>query len=582
MKKIISIDTETKSLEDKTILAISVSDESRTIVLPIRMNTTKNVTIQYAIEYIKDLLKNCKVVFHNSSFDIPALVLLGIPLGDFKDIEDTVIISRLLDENIRHGLKSLSKRYLHHTMIEYKEVCGTGKKQISFADVEWEKAKKYSSQDAYYTWKLFAYLYPKLQQEKKLFKIYEEIERPLLKVVADMHIHGISINVDKVKEISDLCILNIDSITERLEVFLGKDFNINSSKQLKEYFIDKLKMPVLKVSNKTNSPSVDKEVLEKYAEKNNVAQLILDYRKYKKIYSTFIPALTPNDWDSKNKIGKIYASFNQAGTVSGRFSSSSPNMQNIPREKDEYGIRETIIADKGQILVGADYSQIELRVLAHATQDPNLLKAYREGQDIHQMTADACGITRDEAKRVNFGIAYGMGAKTLAKRTDKTYDEAQQYIEKYHQTYPKVVEFWNSAKLCIKGKGFVETVLGRKRRRSKEFFDKDDFEKEMEIRSMTNHIIQGTAADLIKIAMVSMYPELKNLGARIVLTVHDEVIVSTPRDKAEKVKKIITNSMMEAGKILTVPVAIDIKFGNNWNETHGEGIELEEEIDEEG
>ena len=582
MKKIISIDTETISLKDKTILAISVSDGSRTIVLPVRMNTTKNFITVRVIKYIEDLLKDCKVIFHNSSFDIPALVLLGVSLDSFIDIEDTVIISQLLDENIRHGLKSLTKRYFHHTMKEYKEVCGTGKKQISFADVPWDEAKEYSKQDAYWTYKLYEYLYPKLQQEQKLFTIYEIIERPLLKVVSDMHINGININTDKVKEISDLCKENIDSIEERLTIFLGKDFNINSSKQLKEYFIDKLGKEILKKSKITNEPSVDKEVLEKYAEKDPVAKLILEYRKYKKIYSTFIPALTPDDWDLKTKTGKIYASFNQAGTVSGRFSSSSPNMQNIPREKDEYGIRETIIADKEQILVGADYSQIELRVLAHVSQDSNLLKAYQEGKDIHKMTADACGITRDEAKRVNFGIAYGMGIKTLGKTINKSYEEAEKYIQKYHETYPKVIEFWDNAKKCIKEKGFVETVMGRKRRRSKEFFDKDSYEQEMEIRSMTNHIIQGSAADLIKIAMVDMYPKLKNMGARIVLSVHDEVIISVSKDKAQKTKEIIYNSMIKAGKILTVPVEVDIKFGNTWADTHGEGIDIEEEtIDEE-
>ena len=585
--EIISIDTETVSLSDKILLCFSISyidkgGQQKTYVYPIKMNTTINEEREKMLPFLIHLIKNNKIIFHNSSFDVIVLIKYGIPQELFQDIDDTVIISHLLDENIRHGLKSLVKRYFHYSMFEYKEVCGTGKKQISFADVDWEIAKKYSEQDAEFTLKLYNYLYPKLQQEGKLLKIYETIERPLLSVVIDMQKNGININTDKVKEISDLCKENIDSIEERLTIFLGEDFNINSSKQLKEYFIDKLGKEILKKSKITNEPSVDKEVLEKYAEKDPVAKLILEYRKYKKIYSTFIPALTPDDWDLKTKTGKIYASFNQAGTVSGRFSSSSPNMQNIPREKDEYGIRETIIADKEQILVGADYSQIELRVLAHVSQDSNLLKAYQEKKDIHKMTADACGITRDEAKRVNFGIAYGMGIKTLGKRINKSYEEAEKYIQKYHETYPKVIEFWDNAKKCIKEKGFVETVMGRKRRRSKEFFDKDSYEQEMEIRSMTNHIIQGSAADLIKIAMVDMYPKLKNMGARIVLSVHDEVIISVSKDKAQKTKEIIYNSMIKAGKILTVPVEVDIKFGNTWADTHGEGIDIEEEtIDEE-
>ena len=584
--KIISLDCETVSLSDKTLLCFSISyinekGQQQTEVYPIKMNTTTNEKKEKILPFLIDLIENNKIIFHNSSFDGVVLVKFGVPEESLIDIEDTVIISQLLDENIRHGLKSLVKRYFHHTMKEYKEVCGTGKKQISFADVPWDEAYEYSRQDAYWTWKLFTFLYPKLQKEKKLLKIYETIEKPLLSVIINMHINGININVDKVKEISDLCVLNIDSTKERLEIFLGKDFNFNSSKQLKEYFIDKLGKEILKKSKITNEPSVDKEVLEKYAEKDPVAKLILEYRKYKKIYSTFIPALTPIEFNPKNHRGKIYASFNQAGTVSGRFSSSSPNMQNIPREKDEYGIRETIIADEGQILVGADYSQIELRVLAHASQDSNLLKAYQEKKDIHKMTADACGITRDEAKRVNFGIAYGMGIKTLGKRINKSYEEAEKYIQKYHETYPKVIEFWDNAKKCIKEKGFVETVMGRKRRRSKEFFDKDSFEQEYEIRSLTNHIIQGMAAELIKISMINMYLQLKKIGARIILTCHDEVVISVSKEKAQKAKEIIYGSMINAGKILTVPVEVDIKFGNNWRDTHSEGIDIEELEDEE-
>jgi len=573
--EIISIDTETVSLSDKILLCFSISyidkgGQQKTYVYPIKMNTTINEEREKMLPFLIHLIKNNKIIFHNSSFDVIVLIKYGIPQELFQDIDDTVIISHLLDENIRHGLKSLVKRYFHYSMFEYKEVCGTGKKQISFADVDWEIAKKYSEQDAEFTLKLYNYLYPKLQQEGKLLKIYETIERPLLSVVIDMQKNGININTDKVKEISDLCKENIDSIEERLTIFLGEDFNINSSKQLKEYFIDKLGKEILKKSKITNEPSVDKEVLEKYAEKDPVAKLILEYRKYKKIYSTFIPALTPDDWDLKTKTGKIYASFNQAGTVSGRFSSSSPNMQNIPREKDEYGIRETIIADKEQILVGADYSQIELRVLAHVSQDSNLLKAYQEGKDIHKMTADACGITRDEAKRINFGLAYGAGINTISKIIEKPYEESQKYVEKYFETYPKIKDFWDNAKKCIKEKGFVETITGRKRRRSKEFFDLDSYEQEGEMRSMINHIIQGSASDVIKLAMVLIYPELENLNSRIVLTVHDELVISCPSKNKEKIMKILESNMKKAWNNLgfSVPIDVSIKSGDNWDETH--------------
>jgi DNA polymerase-1 len=245
--------------------------------------------------------------------------------------------------------------------------------------------------------------------------------------------------------------------------------------------------------------------------------------------------------------------------------------------------RECISQD-GYVIVGADYSQIELRVLAHISQDSNLLEAYQKGKDIHQMTADACNITRDKAKTVNFGTVYGMGIQTLAKRTNKTYEEAEVFLQKYHETYPKVKEFWKNAEICIKEKGFVETVTGRKRRRSKEFFDKDSFEQSMETRSMINHVIQGSASDVIKLAMVLVYPELQKINARIILSVHDELVITCPKNKVKEGLEVLKSSMKKAWEDLnfSVPIEIDINWGKNWCETHTGGFDIEEEtIDEE-
>jgi len=327
-------------------------------------------------------------------------------------------------------------------------------------------------------------------------------------------------------------------------------------------------MAILKQTDK-GAASMDKEVLETYAETNNAAKLLLEYRKYAKILSTFIPALMPTDIDIKTGRGKIYASFNQAGTTSGRFSSSKPNMQNIPKgEKDEFGIRDCIVADEGHILIGADYSQVELRILAHFSQDFQLMKAYQESRDIHTMTSKACGISRDKAKTINFGLVYGMRAKTLGKRIDVGYDEAQRYIDKYFETYNGVKPFWEAAERNIRSRGYVETFFGRKRRRTREFQAKDKFEQSREIGSMTNSIIQGTGADIMKIAMVSMYPELQKIGGRIILTIHDEVLCSVPKNKKQQGLKIIEKAMLDAGKPLTVPITIAIKSGRTWHECH--------------
>ena len=408
----IAIDTETVSLEDKTMVGFSVSDGDSSYYIPVRDKILQNVSEKEAKEILQLLIKNFKIVFHNSAFDIPVLRKFGIDTTDL-DCDDTLILMNLIDENIRHGLKFLVKKYFDYQMVELKELCGTGQKRIPFAEARREKYK-YACDDAYWTMKLWQELSKELKKNKWLSDLYHKFERPLLKIVGDMHTNGINIDVKKIKELAKVCEKKIDLNEAKLKTLIG-DINFNSSKQLREYFIDTIHLPVIKRSDKTNAPSVDAEVLEKYAEMNTEAKLLLDYRKYRKIYTTFVPALTPRGWDIETMRGKIYASFNQAGTVSGRFSSSRPNMQNIPRE-DKLGIRQAIIPDDGQILIGADYSQIELRVLAYYSQDPNLTKAYSESKDIHRQTADACGVGRQEAKTINFGLVYGMRNRTLAKQ----------------------------------------------------------------------------------------------------------------------------------------------------------------------
>lgn len=561
----IGIDTETISLKDRTLVGFSVADDKGAKYYPIAHNKFPNVDADSARKMLQEVVQNNALVFHNSSFDIPVLVSWGINF-DKADINDTLIIANLLDENIRHGLKALSKRYLHYTMTELKEIVGTGKKRISVADAD-KRILKYAADDARQTLELFNYLYPKLQQDKKLLKLYNEIEKPLLRVVASMHVDGITVDAGRIKEIEQLCTDKTEKTKEKLDCVMG-NVNYNSTKQLRQFFINKERMPIVKTTDK-GAASMDKEVLKIYAETNSAAKLLLEYRKYAKILSTFIPALSPKDIDLKICKGKIHASFNQAGTTSGRFSSSKPSMQNIPKgKKDEFGIRDCIVADEGQILIGADYSQVELRILAHFSQDFHLMKAYQESRDIHKMTANACGISRDKAKTINFGLVYGMQAKTLGKRIDVGYDEAQSYIDKFFKNYNAIKPFWELAEQQIRSRGYVETFFGRKRHRTCEFQAKDKFEQSREIGSMTNFITQGTGADIMKIAMVSMYQPLKDIGGRIILTIHDEVLCSIPKNKEQQGLKIIKKAMLDAGKPLTVPITIAIKSGRTWRECH--------------
>lgn len=567
--KLCAIDTETVSLEDKTLVGFSIAEKKNgkliTRYFPVRDKVLDNYPLDDARKILQSYVNNYKCVFHNSSFDLVVLEQFGINTKDI-DVEDSLILANIYDENVRHGLKGLTKRYFHYHMIEFKEICGTGKKQIPFSESEHPDKYKYAADDAYWTYKLWEFLLQGMQSRQSELNLYYTIEKPLFTIIAQMHKDGITIDVARVKELKELFERKMELAGDKIKHIMG-DVNLNSPKQLREYFIDGKNMPVLKRSKRTNEPSVDKEVLKTYSESCIEAELILEYRKYAKLYSTFIPAMTPKDFNVGTMLGNVYPTFRQAGTVSGRFSSSSPNFQNIPHE-DELGLRSCVVAEKGHKLVGCDFSQIELRVLAHFSQDFNLMKAYKENKDIHQQTADACGIERYNAKTINFGIVYGMGAGTLGKRLEVGYDEAQNYIERYFHNYPGVKEWWDNTEQHIKDFGFTETLFGRKRHVTNKFYSKDDYEQGCEIRSLINAVIQGTAAEIMKLAMINMAPKLAQIGARIVSTVHDEVIVTAPESKAKQAYKIVSNAMVEAGEKLTVPVTVDGAIGKTWEEIH--------------
>ena len=559
-----AIDTETRSLTDQTLVAITISDAKSDQIIPVRMNTTKNWDEQRVIDYMSDLIKNNKIIFHNASFDIPVLVRAGVPLSSFSDVEDTLVLANLFDENIRHGLKSLAKRYLHRHPKSYKDVAGRGKKQVDFCDVPWEQAQEYAMADSRNTYDLYMYLIARL--DPKVAQLYYTVERPLLIVIADMHLHGVTVDVARVQQLEHEFSIKMEKVEKELKKRIPS-VNINSSKQLREYFIDTLKMPVLKRSNKTDKPSVDSEVLKKYAETNNIAKHILDYRKWKKLHSTFIPALTPAKYNLSTMKGKIYPSFNQSATTSGRFSSSNPNFQNIPHD-DSLGLRGVVVAEDGNVLVGADYSQIELRVLAEVTKDSNLMSAYQDNKDIHQVTADNCGVARYDAKTINFGLIYGMGVRTLSKNLGCSFIDADFYVTRYHKTYPGIKHMWKQAERDATTKGYVETLFGRRRHLSHDFRQKQEFEQKGELRSIANAIIQGTAADLMKKAIASMYSQLAKYDAHIVATVHDEVIVECPADKAKQVYAVVHRAMVSAGDSFCVPIEVEGGIGDDWSQVH--------------
>jgi DNA polymerase-1 len=435
----IAIDTETISLQDKTLIGFSFAYEKNKKIIsyyiPVRHNKFENMELGEVQKILKVILYHDQLVFHNYVFDAMVFTKFGIPVKAIIT-QDTMLIAHLLDENRQQGLKPCSLRYCHHQMKHFKEIVGGGKSRISFADVDKEIAINYGAEDAAYTLALFNILYPKLIKDKNLYKIYETIERPLLEVVKDMQINGITIDNKQVGHIREECQKRVSDALERIE-YLMPNINLNSPKQLRGHFVDKKRLTPLKLSKKTRLGSVDKEFLEHYETDKRCPEIksLLAYRKYNKILSTFIPALTPKGSN------KIYAQFRQSGTTSGRFSSSNPNMQNIPRADDEFDIRAAIIADTGDILIGADYSQIELRIAAHFSREPTMVSVYKNNGDIHQQTADACGSTRQEAKTINFGMLYGMYFKTLAKQLEIDERRAIEYHKQFWEKYYKLWQY---------------------------------------------------------------------------------------------------------------------------------------------
>lgn len=565
----IGLDTETESLVDKTMVGFSVAytkaNKIYSYYIPIWHTKFDNMLLEHAQTILKLILIHDQIVFHNYVFDCAVFKKLGIPVS-CTITHDTMILAHLLDENDNQGLKPCALRYCGHKMKHFKEICGSGKSRISFADVDEETADKYASEDAEYTLKLFNVLYPLVVADEGLHRIYTLIEQPLLEVVADMQINGITIDNSQVDRIREECQKHVSDALERIE-YLMPNINLNSPKQLRNHFVDKKRLKPLAFSAKTKQPSVNKEFFEHYETDKRCPEIkaLLAYKKYNKILSTFIPALTTGI----NSDYKIYAQFRQSGTKTGRFSSSNPDMQNIPRTTDEFDIRAAIIADEGHILIGADYSQIELRLAAHFSQEPHMVKVYREGGDIHQETANACGSTRQEAKTINFGLLYGMYYKTLAKLLEVDYETAIAYHEQFWKRYNVLGKFMDSAKKLAVNNGYTKTLFGRKRHLTNEFFDKEPFQKSAELRSISNAIIQGSGADLMKLAMVDMYQPLKNIGARLVLTVHDEVVVSCPESKIKQGVKIVTDAMLKYDYKLNVPLTIDLKTGKTWSEVHG-------------
>ena len=516
------------------------------------------------------VFQHIKKCGHNIKYDLIVLANEGIYLQGISS--DTMIASYLINPSSRgHGLDDLSMEHFGHKNISYKEMVGTGKKEIGFDEVDIELATGYAAEDSDMTWRLKRKLEPQLKRDT--LKLYQEMELPLLEVLAEMELNGVHIDIKHLTKLSS----ELDKKLRRLEMDIyalaGETFNINSPKQLSVILFDKLKLPVIK-KTKTGF-STDVSVLEQLAEEHELPEKILSFRQLAKLKSTYVDALPEEIF---KKTGRVHTSFNQTVAATGRLSSSNPNLQNIPIRSDMgKEIRKAFIAEGDDILLSADYSQIELRILAHLSGDTALKRAFERGEDIHSRTAaeifgssidDVDEDSRRMAKAVNFGIVYGLSAFGLSRQLKISQRDAREFIDQYFNLYKKVKVFMEKTISDARENGFTLTLFNR-RRYLPDLNSKNRQVREGAERVAINSPIQGTAADLIKVAMIQLSLRIKEmkLKSKMILQVHDELVFECPVVEKSVMDSLVRTEMEGACK-LSVPLVVDVGWGENWNEAH--------------
>ena len=572
-----SIDLETTSKDpmQAEIVGISLCNHPRkSFYIPVGHtypDAPKQLNKGKVLKALKGLLENpdTRKIGQNIKFDMIILKRHGLEIKG--EISDTMIASYLLNPaKHNHNLEEISREYLQHQVITYKDVAGTGKKEITFDKVPLEIAKTYSAEDANVAYLLDRILIPKLE-EANLYKLYNEIELPLVKVLARMEMNGIKVNRKFISALADDFDKRLDKLKREIYRMSEEEFNIDSPKQLQHILYEKLGLQRGK-KIKTGF-STDSDTLSRLANEHPLPAQILEYRTIAKLKSTYIEGM---DILINPQTGRLHTSYNQTITATGRLSSSEPNLQNIPvRTEEGRKIRQAFIPEKGCIFIAADYSQIELRLLAHFSKDEKLIEAFENDEDIHTFTAtEIFNVTSDlvnndmrrAAKTINFGIIYGMSAYGLAQQLSISHEMAEQYIDSYFARYPEVKDYLEETVISAREKGYVETLFGRKRYLP-EIMSYNTTVRNFAERAAVNAPLQGTAADIMKKAMINLHSRLSEtkLKTKMVLQVHDELIFEVPEAEEKKIIPIIRNEMQDACK-LTVFLKVDLKRGDNWSE----------------
>tara|TARA_B100002051_G_scaffold76011_1_gene72625 strand:- start:2416 stop:5097 length:2682 start_codon:yes stop_codon:yes gene_type:complete len=578
--KTIALDTETTGLDymDTELVGISLSyqaGEAYYIPLNHDDDSVDQLALDIVLKELRPLLESSsnKIIGQNIKFDKNVLAKYGVDIASIKN--DTMMMSYVLDASAtRHNLDALSSYYLNYKTSTFEDVAGKGVKQITFDKVPIEAATNYAAEDADITLRLYEELNPRLEGETSLNKLNDEIEIPLIEVLSEMEQNGAILNSKILNSQSKDLEGRIKKLEEKAYQIAGEEFNLGSTKQLREIFFEKLKYRIIK-KTPGGQPSTDEKVLAELAEEYELPKVLLEHRTLSKLKSTYTDKL-PNQVSQST--GKVHTSFHQAVTTTGRLSSSDPNLQNIPiRTEDGRRIRQAFEPSKGNKFISADYSQIELRVMAHMSKDEGLLEAFREGQDVHSKTAsevfdvgikDVTSDLRRNAKAINFGLIYGISAFGLGKQLGISRNLAAEYMAMYFEKYPDVKKYMESTKEFASQNGYVETLFGR-RLYLRDINATNAMRRQASERAAINAPVQGTAADIMKIAMINMHKAIKTQKseAKLILQVHDELILDTPKDEIDKIVSLVTESMMGAAN-LDVPLEIDIGIGDNWDQAH--------------
>jgi DNA polymerase-1 len=579
--KVYAIDTETDSLDTVTanLVGISLSvKEGAGCYIPIG-HTYEGCSDQLSLDLVIEIIGNAiernkeKAVGQNLKFDIPILCRHKIQLDKFH--ADTMLMSYVLNSTAtRHGMDKLASYYLDYETIKYGDVAGTASKQISFSEVEIDVATNYAAEDADITLRLYNKLEGLLKDKPTQKKLLEDIEYPLVHVLSKVEQNGAKIDKEKLAAHSEELAKKISYLSTQAFKIAGEEFNLDSPKQLLEVLYEKLKLPVLKKTPK-GQPSTNEETLQRLSEEYELPKIILQYRTLAKLKSTYTDSLIKIENPATQR---IHTSYQQAITSTGRLSSTEPNLQNIPIKTSEgRRIREAFVPEKGNVLISADYSQIELRIMAHLSKDKNLTNAFNKGLDVHSSTAaEVFGVNienvtdeqRRSAKAINFGLMYGMSAFGLTRQLDIPRADAQKYLDTYFERYTGVKDYMANTKAQAKEDMFVETIMGR-RLYLNEINAANGLRRQAAERAAINAPLQGSAADIIKKAMIDINAFLdKELPqTKMIMQVHDELIFETPKANAEEILNLMKDMMEKAVK-LDIPLIADAAIGKNWNEAH--------------